>query len=192
MIGVYFGTSPNNKEKNRTVIERIYNLIDKFGYRHTSVWVKKVSREMFYKMSEREWIEHQEQTEREVGKADICVFEVSSRSLSVGFLASMALSKGKIVILLSKSEKLLSLFRSVNSRAMIAVSYNEENLDKVLEGALSRGARLVNMRFNFFLPKNLLAQLDWAAMNLGVNRSGYIRGLIEKDMKRNKKYGERL
>ncbi len=122
----------------------------------------------------------------EIRKADVCVFEVSIGDLSIGFWVWSALSMGKAVILLGKSEKVLALFEGIGPNSMITVVYKDGDLKEKLDLALKQAGTLVNTRFNLFIPRELMAYLDWVAKNLGVNRSEYIRKLIEKEVRRRK------
>jgi len=183
---VYFGTSPRNKEKYPELILRIFDLISKFGLEHTSGWVKTVTAERFYKMTEEETKDHFNKTEKAIKKADICIFEASSVSMSVGFLTSQVLTLGKPVIVLSQNQDSLFIFRSVKSKQIITLIYNEENLEVKLKEAIDKAVSSINLRFNLFIPRNLMAYLDWATKDVGVNKSEYIRMLIEKEVKKKK------
>lgn len=181
---VYFGTNPRNKESYPEFVLKIYGLIEKFGLEHTSDWVKGVTAENFYRMTERETEAHYKDTEKAIKRADICIFEASSSSMSVGFLVSQALNLGKPVIVLSRNQGSLFIFKSIKSRQMTTLVYARDNLEKRLKEAITKAASFLNVRFNLFIPRSLMAYLDWVTKDVGVNKSEYIRMLIEKEAKK--------
>jgi hypothetical protein len=183
---VYFGTSPRNKDKYPDLISKIFELIGEFGLEHTSDWVKNVVAKNFYEMTEKESADHYKKTEKEIKAADICIFEASSASASLGFLASQAMNLGKPIIVLSQNQDSLFIFKSIKSKQMITLVYNQQNLETKLKEAIDKAAFSINLRFNLFIPRNLMAYLDWVTKNVGVNKSEYIRMLIEKEVKKKK------
>jgi len=185
---VYFGTSPRIKERDPKIIDRIYKIIETCGYRHTSKWVKEMTSEGFYGMSEKDLTFHHKQTETAIKAADICVFEASTRSLSVGYLANFAIENGKVVVILSQNKESLLLFRSVTSEQVLSVVYDEKNLDDKLKEALDEASSRTDVRFNFFITPKLLSYLDWVAQKRRVPRSVFLRELIEREMKKDKEF----
>lgn len=181
---VYFGTSPRIKEKYPKQIGEIYRLIENFGYVHTSDWIERVEAKQFYKLTEAELQAHQQDTERAIRRADICIFEASLTSLSVGFLVSMALSNSKVVIVLSQNENSLLIFRSVKSLSLVTLTYNVDDLEEKLKGALEDAKKKISVRFNFFIPRDLLVYLDWVAKSVGLSKGEYVRNLIEKETRK--------
>jgi len=185
---IYFGTSPKVKKRFPRRIDKIYNLISKLGYRHTSNWIKEVDPDKFYKLSTKEINEHHRQTINEVRQADICVFEISLHSLSVGYLIKYALDLNKPVIALSQALTSPAVFREIKSDRLFFVVYKNGDLGKKLEKILKKASEQLDVRFNFFITPPLLAYLDWIANRKRIPRSVYLRSLIESDMKKNEEY----
>lgn len=184
---VYFGTSPRTKEKYPEVIE-IYGLISKLGYKQTSDWVKTVKADEFYKSTVKQMNDHHKKMIRSIKAADVCVFEVSSHSLSVGYLVNFALESGKTVVVMSQSQESLILFKTIKSDKLITVVYTKSDLKDKLEKALMEAASNSDVRFNFFVSPKILAYLDWIAKKRKIPRSVFLRGLIEKQMKKDKEF----
>jgi len=183
---VYLGTSEANGGYARKLAGKIGELIKDRGYRLISLKNDGSDLERVLKLDGDEWVGCQKQIIEKIRKADVCVFEVSAGDLSIGFWVWSALSMGKAVILLGKSEKVLALFGGIGPSSMITVVYKDSDLKEKLDLALKQAGTLVNTRFNLFIPRELMAYLDWVAKNLGVNRSEYIRKLIEKEVRRRK------
>lgn len=183
---IYFGTSPRTIVSSKRDVLRIYDLIKKFGYGHTSDFVTNVNPEQFYMLSTKEFNVHHKKTLKDIGRADVCVFEASIHSLSVGYLASYALDIGKSVVVLSKDRDLPLLFRLVESEDLFFVYYDAKTLEKELKRALEAAVGRVDVRFNFFISAEMAAYLDKVAKKRRVPRSVFIRELIEAEMKRDR------
>ncbi|MFA4826700.1 MAG: hypothetical protein WC596_00360 [Candidatus Shapirobacteria bacterium] len=185
---VYFGTSPRIKERFPEVVDKIFDQLQKLGCRLTSKWVKEVNTVDFYNLSLKELDEHQNKTMKAIREADICVFEVSIHSLSVGYLTNYALENGKVVIVLSQSQEPWNLFKSIKSDKLLTVEYKESNLKEKLEDVLKKAQEKSDVRFNFFVSPKILNYLDWVAQKRMVPRSVFLRDLIEKEMRKDKEF----
>lgn len=69
--------------------------------------------------------------------ADVCIFEVSFKSLGSGYLIHHALTLSKPTIILYYKENKPYIFSAVIDERLILKSYNENNLEKVLERVLN-------------------------------------------------------
>ena len=143
----------------------------------------------FLSKTEGELMENYSNVLRWIEKCDFAVFEASyPSSLSIGHEISVALGKGKPVIVMYLDEKSPKfLLGNKNDMIIWARYFNDlkrSDIDQALSKALETVKNKVSMRFNLFIPRSLMAYLDWAAKDTGVNKSEYIRMLIEKGVKR--------
>lgn len=189
---VYFGTSPRIKKSYPKEVVEIYRLIEENGHSHTSDFVLKVDPDKFYSFSEKKLSQHHKETVKDIKEADICVFEASVHSLSVGYLVNLSLDLGKPVVVLVKEKVPPLVFQSIKSENLFFASYNRENLGKKLKSVLGRAAENTDVRFNFFVTPKILAYLDWLSKKKRLPRAVYLRNLIEKDIKYNKEYQKDL
>jgi len=185
---VYFGTSPRIKERFPDIINEIFDQIQRFGYKHTSRWVKEVKPADFYNLSIKDLDEHQSQTMKAIRDSEVCVFEVSIHSLSVGYLTNYALENGKVVIVMSQNEEPWNLFKSIKSDKLLTVEYKRSNIKEKLEDAFRKAQENSDVRFNFFVSPKILNYLDWVAKKRMEPRSVFLRKLIEKEMKKDKEF----
>ena len=183
---VYFGTSPRIIQEYKREIAEVYRLIKQLGYRHTSDFTVKVDPDSFYKQSYDEFNHHHRNTIKEITAADICVFEASKHSLSVGYLINYALDLGKPVIVLAHDEQAPYIFRTLKSDKLDYVCYSSNNLEVNLKKALDKASKSIDIRFNFFITPPMIAYMDWLSDKKRIPRSVYLRGLIEKEMRLNK------
>jgi hypothetical protein len=187
---VYFGTSPRIKDEYPEIIMDIYKHIKKLGYSHTSDWVEKVNPKAFYKLSSKEFEDHNLKSIESIKKADICVFEASLPSLSVGYLVNFSLDLGKQVVVLTQSENPSFMFGKVRFNSFNLISYSKNTLHDKLGIALKKASDGTDVRFNFFVSPKILNYLDWVAQKRMIPRSVFLRNLIEREMKKDKEFGK--
>jgi hypothetical protein len=181
---VFFGTSPRIIESYSELVHQVYKKIKNLGYSHTSNWVDSVDPKSFYEMTSEELEKHNVRILKELKNADICVFETSLPSLSVGYLINMSIDLGKQVIVLTQKNTPSFVLGWVKSDALSILKYTSENLDKLLEDALTRAESNSDVRFNFFVSPKILNYLDFVAKKRMIPRSVFLRDLIEKEMKK--------
>jgi len=181
---VFFGTSPWIKTSYPDSIHLIYKIIKDLGYSHTSNWVDRVDPKSFYEMTSIELENHNERILKELKSADICVFDTSLPSLSVGYLINMSIDLGKQVIVLTQSNSPSFVLGWVKSDALFLVKYTTENVVKLLKEVLKKAEDNSDVRFNFFVSPKILNYLDFVAKHRMVPRSVFLRNLIEREMKK--------
>lgn len=186
---VFFGTSPRIKSSYPDSVHHIYKIIKDLGYSHTSNWVESVDPKSFYeKMSSSELEDHNERILKELKSADICVFDTSLPSLSVGYLINMSIDLGKQVIVLTQSNSPSFVLGWVKSDALFLVKYTSENIEKMLKDALKKAEDNSDVRFNFFVSPKILNYLDFVAKHRMIPRSVFLRNLIEREMKKDTEF----
>lgn len=185
---VYFGTSPRTKEKDPKIINKIYDLVEKFGWKHSTTWAKDLVPSKFYALSEEEMSEHTRKTIAAIKASDVCLFEVSGHSLSVGYLANFALENGKVVIALSQNPNSIKLLSSLKTVNLLTAIYSPDDLEEKLAKVLTEASKRSDVRFNFFVSPKILNYLDWVAQKRMIPRSVFLRNLIEREMKKEKDF----
>jgi hypothetical protein len=125
----------------------------------------------------------------EMDKADFSVFEATWPStIYVGYKIALSYMKNKPVIALYKGGvgQEPFFYKGMSNKKVVWIRYNDENLEKVLCEAVEKAKKMLDLRFNLFIPRGLMAYLDWVTKDVGVNKSEYIRMLIEKEVKKRK------
>ena len=186
---MYFTASLTGKQFYRKNYERIFECLIKLGNDVSELAMTDEAVEVAKHTQEQNVKAHQRIINM-IKAADLIVAETSYSSIAVGYEITTALNMSKKVLLLHLPDKYSPLLEGIKNPNLHIVQYTEDDLVEILTDALKVIEKSVDIRFNFFLPKALLAQLDWVALNQRVNKSEYVRQLIEKDMKRNKRYGE--
>ncbi|EKE05275.1 MAG: hypothetical protein ACD_19C00372G0001 [uncultured bacterium] len=125
-------------------------------------------------------IRHYEAIRKGILYADAVVIEVSNEDFQLGHEATLAIQNKKHVLCLSVHE---DFSVKIKNRYFHGAKYNELNIEEVIVDFLKkvRGETLGN-RFNMFLSNRQLAFLQEISERRGVNKSEYLRLLLDKDM----------
>jgi len=122
-----------------------------------------------------------------VNEAEMIVAETSFPStVNIGHEVSVALEKGKPVVVLYKRGKSPVFLEGINSERLIIEEYTDDNLEEVLLSAVGFASSQQDTRFNFFISPKIGAYLDWVSRNKRVPRAVYLRNLIKGDMEKSK------
>lgn len=123
-----------------------------------------------------------------INKADIVVAEGSFPSIGVGFEISLAIEKGKPVVVLCQDEEASHFLEGLESEKVSVIKYTLDTIHEVIKDALDYASDQVDTRFNFFISPKHQNYLDWISKNKRIPRAVYLRRLIEKDMEDNDEY----
>ncbi len=182
---VYFTASLRGMQFYEQYYNKIYNEINKLGYTHLDREIFTLNRVRYY--HELETIGRDAHVDlyrrklKSLQNADICVFEVSLHSLSIGFQIEKALNYLKPTIVLFLEDNKPYFLDGIDNEKLILSSYNNKNIHTVLRDCFEIAQKKKEQRFNFFLSPELLIHLDEASKKKGVTKSMYVRSLIEKD-----------
>ncbi len=182
---VYFTASLRGMQFYEQYYNKIYSEIEKLGYIHLDKEIFDLNRVQYY--SELETTGREQNVDlykrkiKSLQKADVCVFEVSLHSLSIGFQIEKALNYLKPTIVLYLEENKPYFLDGVDNEKLILSSYNSKNIHDVLKKCFEIAQKKKEQRFNFFLSPDLLNYLEEASRKKGTTKSMYVRNLIEKD-----------
>lgn len=180
---VYFSASLSEEKKLKSNYQNIVKIIRSLGYQVDT---------LFLEINEKQTSEKKNKTYHELLKklksADIMVAEVSEPSLNLGYEISMALETNKPVLVLFSQGKTIELLEVVDNKNMIVATYNSNNLQKVLKEKMAIIKGMVDVRFNFFVSREILNYLDWLSYKRRIPRSVYLRETLEKEMHKDKEY----
>jgi len=187
---VYFLVSPRVVDKRQEFFSGVYDHLKKKN-KMISDLVKRLSKMKagdFYKVPEEEGADRFKMWVGYVKKCDVVVVEVSGHSMTLGYVLGKALELNKPVVALHRKGKKSYFVSGMDNFKLQVVEYDKTNVLKVLDEAMEKARKMVDVRFNFFVNPKILTYLDWVAMNKKVPRSVFLRELIEKQMKRDKEF----
>lgn len=118
-----------------------------------------------------------------VNSSDFLVAETSFPSISVGYEISMALDRGKPVLILYSEGDPPSLFAYHENEKIVSEFYTSETLPGIITDFLHFVRGEADTRFTFFISSKQAAYLTKQGKKHRVPKSVYLRNLIDKDMK---------
>jgi hypothetical protein len=113
--------------------------------------------------------------------ADICIFETSLDSLSIGYQVAKSIYWHKPTLILHLQENIPYFLLGANEEKLLVRGYTEQTLKTVLKDGIDSVSQRKDQRFNFFISPDLLNYLDATAKRKGMTKSVYIRTLLESD-----------
>ena len=118
-----------------------------------------------------------------INNADFLVAETSFPSISVGYEISMALDRGKPVLILYSEGDAPALFAFHENEKIVCEKYTAETLPAIITDFLHFVRGGADTRFTFFISSMQAAYLAKMGKKHRVPKSVYLRSLIDKDMK---------
>ncbi len=187
---ILFTASQRGKEFFESQYKIINQAVEKLGHTNVSDDLLNTSKNKFYdelqKGGREANVELYKIKMKNLQEADICLFECSTHSLSIGFIIQKALELNKPTIVLYYEENIPHFIVGVQDEKLIIRSYNEKNIETVLKEAIEEASELRDKRFNFFISPRLLAYLEQTSNEMGITKSTFIRNLIQEHMKKHK------
>jgi hypothetical protein len=161
---------------------KIYLLLEKLGYYHTSVSFSMRTPEEFYGWSSQQRLEHYEEIFSHLKQADLAVFESSTQSVTIGQMIQESIASGIPLLVLTRPGSNLAYMDGLQESGMkmLKCDYTEDTLEKVLKEGLEYLSEMVQSRFTLILDGTIRRMLD-AVAGTGNSRSEYIRELIRRD-----------
>jgi uncharacterized protein (UPF0297 family) len=189
---VYFSASKRGKSRFEDSYKRIYNHLEKLGYKNLDDAIIKLSTDELYISGNDDEGKKMEKffsdALNKLRDADINIFECSEQSFSIGYLVQKSIELNKPTLVLYEESYQPSYFLLVaEEEKLITKSYNNETLEKVLEESLEAATQVADKRFNFFITPSLLTFLNQAARSQNITKSTLIRNLILDHRKKNSK-----
>ena len=189
---VFFNASHRGQEEFLRHYNAIYNEIKRLGYIHLNHDVIKLTAKDFYnsliKGGRSADVSFYKTRMQFISEADICVYDCSSPSLSIGFLIDKSLEQGKPTIALYCKDKGKNttpyLIDGIENERLIVRGYTDRNVKKVLRDALEQAKERRDKRFNFFISPKLLEYLEKVSRAEGITKSKFIRNLILEHMRK--------
>jgi nucleoside 2-deoxyribosyltransferase len=181
---IYFTASIVGKKHYYTDYLKIVDYLQDKGHRVISEHILKSSPEKIHMENKEERLKFHEQLEKWINSCDCIVAETSFPSISVGYEISLALSRGKpVLILYQKGSSPPSLLVHHKDEKLICEKYSSEMLTDIIDDFLSYARDTEDSRFIFYITSEIASFLDKASKKEKVPKSVYLRRLIEEKMR---------
>lgn len=122
---------------------------------------------------------HYEAIKKGIEWADLVIIEISEESFQLGHEATLAIQNKKPVLCLSVNE---DFSIKIHNRYFYAAKYTKYFVKDIVKDFIAKHQKeLLSDRFNLFLSKRQLANLERKSKEKGMNKSEFLRDLIEKN-----------
>lgn len=121
-----------------------------------------------------------------ISRADIVIVEATSYRFSQGYQVAVALQQKKPVLVLSRQPlDELSISGITNKLLTLAEYHNQDELQKAVAGFIKQNTVTTkDLRFNFFIDRQIYNYLRSVSFETGKNKSEVIRDLINREIRR--------
>lgn len=122
---------------------------------------------------------HYEAIRKGIALSDAVIIEVSNEDFQLGHEATLALEMKKYVLCVSIYE---DWNEKIPNRYFLGAKYNDYNIEEIVESFVKHIEKdQFSERFNLFLTPSQLQYLENVAKAENVNKSEYVRNLIDHD-----------
>ena len=187
-MNVFFTASLKGVEIYKKEYQRIYEEIEKLGYKHLDDEIFKLSQKYYREIEKKgkeAYIDLYSRKIKHLEEADIIVFECSFPSFSIGYMIQKALDFNKPIIILYLKDNVPHFLSGIEEDRFIIQSYNLHNITKIIKNTLKKAGERKDKRFNFFVSPKILTFLEKQSSSQGMTKTAYVRGLIIESMKKN-------
>lgn len=185
---VHFIASKSNIRNDYPHLKSIVDAVGALGHEFARDWLDKEYE--FVKSGKKheaiDWQSVNRDNMEALSRADVVIAEATAKSFSTGYQVATAIQQKKPVLILTRNNALAGTFGSgissdfvraenytaVNVRDIITDFINENNIDNK------------DLRFNFFIDRQIYNYLRWAAYKTGKNKSEILRELILREIEK--------
>ncbi len=183
---VHFIASKRNLKANYKYYEAIHSAITALGHTIAHDWLKAELdfSESGASHSTIDWQKVNDENMAALSRADLVIAEASDRGFSTGFLVANTIHQKKPVLVLTRNNELAGTFGSgIVSDFVRSANYNLENVRDIIADFINENnIDSKDLRFNFFIDRQIYNYLRWAAYKTGKNKSEILRELILKEI----------
>jgi len=185
---VHFIASKSQILKRYDDYERIRSTVLALGHTLAYDWIDE-EREFWEsgkKHTSAEWEKIVSKNIAALARAEVVIAEASAMTFSSGYLIAHAIHMKKPVLVLTRDNQLEGTFSSgIVSDFVRLVNYSESDVrDFITEFISENNIENKDLRFNFFIDRQIYNYLRWAAYKTGKNKSEILRELVTREIEK--------
>jgi hypothetical protein len=184
---VYFIASRKDILTRIEELRRFVKLIHQEGHSLSLDWIES-SYDNTLKLGHdgMDWSVVYKDTIEAITRSDVVIGDASGQSFSVGYQVAEAIQMKKPVLLLHSEQKEKLPFASgIKEANVVFKTYNKDNLEKIVKQFLEdNDIKTKDMRFNFFIDRNIYNYLRWSSHKTGKTKAEVLRALVQREIER--------
>lgn len=184
---VHFISGKNNIEENMPYLRKIVTTIHKSGHVLSRDWIEQAHIAATQGLDRPpDWQLVFQENMDSLNKADVLIAEITERSFGVGYQVALASQQKKPILLLRrKGTSNGSLADGISYDYIQRKDYTQDDVAKFIETFLDEhDIKAKDMRFNFFIDRNIYNYLRWASFKMGKTKAEILRELVLKEIDR--------
>lgn len=183
---IHFIASKSSLKNDHEHIQQIINAIHGLGHEFARDWMSE-ERDIISGKTERkdiDWRVVNQDNIAALSKADVVIAEASARSFSTGFQVANAIQQKKPVLILTHNNALSGSFGSgISSDFVRTENYTIDNVKDIISDFINENnVDNKDLRFNFFIDRQIHNYLRWASYKTGKNKSEILRELVLREI----------
>jgi len=182
-MNIYFTASIVGKKHHLTQYEHIIKIAKSHGATIQSDHIMKSTEDNIRMETKEERLAFHKKLDQWINVCDCMIVETTFPSISVGYEISLAINRGKPVLILYNEGDPPSLLFTQHEEKLICEKYTQDSLKNTIEDFIAYVQGNADMRFTFFISSAIASYLNKISKKQKIPKSVYIRNLILKDMK---------
>jgi hypothetical protein len=182
----YFTASVVGKKYHLANYQKIIDYLKSQGFTVLSDHIMKATEDNIKIETKSERLAFQSKLEKWITTSDLMVVETTFPSISVGYEISLAIHRGKPVLMLYSEGDPPSLLAHHPDEKFICEKYSPDTLNDILDDFIKYVGGTSDTRFTFFLTSTLALYLEDISKKRKMPKSVYLRHLIEEDQKKHR------
>lgn len=184
---VHFITSKITPDNSVETLRKVIVAIRKAGHEIADDWLEVAyERDQDPNREPADWPAIYRKNIGTIAKADVVIAEATHDSFAVGYQTAAAIQQKKPVLLLRNSTAEKDRFISgVVEEWAHREEYSDATLDSIIKKFLDDNTITTkDMRFNFFINRQIYNYLRWAAFKTGRTKADILRALVEQEIEK--------
>lgn len=185
---VHFISSKRDIKRNYAYHNKIRSSILALGHTIAHDWLEKEYEfiESGNEHVDTDWKKINDENMAALSRCDLVIAEASARSFSTGYQVATAIQQKKPVLVLTRNDELAGSFGSgIVSDFVRTANYNLDDVRDIIADFINENnIDNKDLRFNFFIDRQIYNYLRWAAYTTGKNKSEILRELVLKEIEK--------
>jgi nucleoside 2-deoxyribosyltransferase len=187
MINVHFIASKKNVLNDIETLRKISNIISTQKHHVIDNWVEITYDLRVNKKNAGEavdWASIYAANIENIAKADVIIAEGSFDTFGVGYQIAIAAQQKKPILLLRREGAELDTFAAgIVDSWVQRVPYDDNNLESIVKHFLDENdITTKDMRFNFFIDRQIYNYLRWSSFRTGKTKAEILRELVVREI----------
>lgn len=182
---VHFITSRPTLDNDINILRHVINIIHNSSHSLTHDWIEHAyKREIQSKQPASDWNLIYKENLEAIARSDVVIAEASYENFGVGYQVATAVQQKKPVLMLRRKTADKNAFATgVEEGWVLQKDYDDKDIEEIVKSFLEdNDIQAKDMRFNFFIDRQIYNYLRWAAFKTGKTKAEILRELVVKEI----------